>query len=57
MIPAEIAGEIMILLSDLPNRQDILMRLQNVYQQQAMQQQALAQAVSDPAAQGMQSPI
>ena len=57
VIPAEIAGEIMILLSDLPNRQDILMRLQNVYQQQAMQQQAMAQASMDPAAQGMQSPI
>lgn len=45
VIPAEIAGEIMLLLSDLPNRQDILMRLQNVYQQQAMQQQAMAAAV------------
>jgi hypothetical protein len=53
VIPAEIAGEIMLLLSDLPNRQDILMRLQNVYQQQAMQQQQ-AMAMQEQAL--MQSP-
>lgn len=52
VIPAEIAGEIMLLLSDLPNRQDILMRLQNVYQQQAVQQQAVAEA-----AMAQQSPV
>ena len=52
VIPAEIAGEIMLLLSDLPNRQDILMRLQNVYQQQAQQQAAMAQA-----AMAQQSPV
>lgn len=50
VIPAEIAGEIMLLLSDLPNRQDILMRLQNVYQQQAMQQQAMAEAAAQTGA-------
>lgn len=47
VIPAEIAGEIMLLLSDLPNRQEILSKLQNAYQQQAMQQQAMAQAAME----------
>ena len=57
VIPAEIAGEIMLLLSDLPNRQDILMRLQNVYQQRAMQQQAMQQAeMQAMAQQGVQPP-
>jgi hypothetical protein len=51
VIPAEIAGEIMLLLSDLPNRQDILMRLQNVYQQQAMQQQAMVESAAMQAGQ------
>jgi hypothetical protein len=44
----------MLLLSDLPNRQEILMRLQSVYQQQAMQQQVMAEAA---AAQAGQAPV
>jgi hypothetical protein len=54
VIPAEIAGEIMLLLSDLPNRQEILMRLQNIYQQQSLQQQAMAAAAIE---QTQQSPV
>ena len=54
VIPAEIAGEIMLLLSDLPNRQEILMRLQGIYQQQAQQQQAMATAAME---QSQHSPV
>lgn len=57
VIPAEIAGEIMLLLSDLPNRQDILMRLQNVYQQQAAQQQQAMDMQAAAMQNQMQSPV
>jgi hypothetical protein len=43
-LPAEIAGKIMLELSDLPNKQDLIMQMQDVQGQQrqiaAMQAQA-----------------
>ena len=49
-LPAEIAGKIMLELSDLPNKQDLIMQMQDIQGQQqqiaAMQAQAEMNAVS-----------
>jgi hypothetical protein len=43
-LPAEIAGKIMLGLSDLPNKQDLLLEMQNIMQEQQQQAQAMQQA-------------
>jgi hypothetical protein len=55
-LPAEIAGKIMLGLSDLPNKQDLLLEMQNIMQEQQQQAQALQQAQIQAMAQGEVSP-
>jgi hypothetical protein len=55
-LPAEIAGKIMLGLSDLPNIQDLLLEMQNIMQEQQQQAQALQQAQIQAMAQGEVSP-
>jgi hypothetical protein len=43
-LPPEIAGKIMLGLSDLPNKQDLLLEMQNIMGEQQQAQAALAQA-------------
>lgn len=44
VIPAPIAAELMLQLSDIPNKQDIIYKIQQFYQQQAEAQAQAAQA-------------
>ena len=50
--PPEISGKIMLGLSDLPNKQDLLFEMQNIMAEQKQQQQAMMQAQMEAAAQG-----
>jgi hypothetical protein len=47
VLPAEIAGKIMLSLSDLPNKEDLLLEMQNVMLEQQNAQAAMAQAVAE----------
>jgi hypothetical protein len=51
-LPAEIAGKIMLGLSDLPNKQDLLLEMQNIMAEQQQMQAAVAQAQMQAAAGG-----
>ena len=50
VIPAPIAGKMMLMLSDMPAKQDLILELENFYQAQAQQ---AAQAAIPPAQGGM----
>ena len=45
VIPAPIAGKMMLLLSDMPNKQDLILELENFYAAQQQPQQAAAAPV------------
>lgn len=45
VIPAPIAGKMMLLLSDMPNKQDLILELENFYAAQQQPQQAAAAQV------------
>jgi hypothetical protein len=51
-LPAEIAGKIMLGLSDLPNKQDLLFEMENIVAEQQQTQAALAQAQMQAASAG-----
>lgn len=55
-LPAEIAGKIMLGLSDLPNKQDLLMEMEGIMQKQQQQALAMQQAEMSAMAQGNVSP-
>lgn len=55
-LPAEIAGKIMLELSDLPNKQDLIMQMQGIQQQQQQIAAMQAQAQMEAAANGQVSP-
>lgn len=55
-LPAEIAGKIMLGLSDIPNKEDLLFEMQGIMEEQKQAQAAMAQAQMLSAAQG-QSPV
>lgn len=55
-LPAEIAGKIMLELSDLPNKQDLIMQMQGIQQQQQQIAAMQAQAQMVSAANGQVSP-
>lgn len=48
VLPPEISGKIMLELSDLPNKQDLLMQMQDIMANQQAQAQAMAQAQMMP---------
>ena len=55
-LPAEIAGKIMLELSDLPNKQDLVMQMQDIQAQQQQMAQMQAEAQLAAAAQQGMSP-
>jgi hypothetical protein len=55
-LPPEIAGKIMLELSDLPDKQDLIMQMQGIQQQQQQIAAMQAQAQLEAAAQGQVSP-
>jgi hypothetical protein len=51
-LPAEISGKIMLGLSDLPNKEDLLFEMENILKQKQAEAQAMQQAQIEAMANG-----